>query len=189
LHSAGCGGLEEMKESLDGRKVLFGVLRLSFGEERTGAISIGISKCVLVHWVGPQVGAVKRGIWNAKLQCVAVHVASSCAVSFKREAHSLRDLLIEDIVMQLRRLTVLDGVRGSSGIAGSRITVEAYFAGLKIEAQRTIAVKQSTVVAAKRQDVPDLRTAVAAVRETSGAFNWVLCGCKGLSKSADHLTF
>merc|ERR1719162_1241786 len=34
LHSTGCGGIEEMKKSLDPSKVLFGVLRLSFRDPR-----------------------------------------------------------------------------------------------------------------------------------------------------------
>lgn len=195
LHSTGRGGIEEMKKSLDPKKVLFGVCRLSFGEVRastalapTGEMHIGISKCVLVHWVGPQVGAVKRGIWNSKLQHMSALASASCAIAFKREAHCLRDLQIEDIVSELRRLTVLDGVRGSMRSAGGRITVDAYLAALELEARRRITTEaMSPEVKDLKEDI-DLSAAVTSVREMSGSFNWALCGCTDLPVPVDRPT-
>jgi len=108
LHGAGVGGLEEMQTHLAEDKVLFGILRLSFG----GAF--GLTKHVFVHWIGPRVGIVQRGLLNAKLASASALVNIHCSITFRREAHCLRDLDLENIISELRRLTVVDGVQGAA---------------------------------------------------------------------------
>ncbi|CAE8593948.1 unnamed protein product [Polarella glacialis] len=174
LHKAGKGGLDEMKEHLSDHQVLFGLLRLSFGSGSRSATGggravPGISKHVFVHWVGPRVSVVKRGVWNTGAGKASALIGKSCSVTFRREAHTPSDIRLEDIVSELRystalhlmqpiqrlnmparalhsnlsmhnledsmtqvpgtdtrRLTVVDGVAATNGIAAGRISVEEY---------------------------------------------------------------
>lgn len=130
LHSVGSGGLEDLKGHLDEDKVLFGVVRLSFGRHARS----GITKHFLVHWVGPAVSVVRRGVWNARLKTAAALLGAGCSLTFCRQAHRLADLQLEDVVAELRRLCVVDGV-SADGIAASRISIEEYRAALADEAR------------------------------------------------------
>jgi len=194
LHNAGYGGLEEMKEWLPTDKVLFGALRLSFGGpqgrmNRNGndftvgrTISTGLTKHVLIHWVGPKVSAVRRGLANSKWQQAASLISQSCTVTFRREAHDLRDLELDHMVCELRRLTVVDSF-GVNGALANRINTEEYIAVLEEELrERRRSVKSEPAeVEEPKRELPDPRTAVEAVRAASGAWNWVLLGCQKTS--------
>ncbi|OLP78958.1 Drebrin-like protein [Symbiodinium microadriaticum] len=125
LYKAGQGGFDELQvanlvgrycavafrkeEHLASERVLFGVLRM-----RTVH---GLTKHVLVHWVGPGVSVMRRGLDSARHGQVANLVGRYCAVAFRKEVHCAADL---------RRLTVVDSTSGGSGQAASRISVEEY---------------------------------------------------------------
>lgn len=197
LYRAGFGGLQEMQAWLADDRVLFGVLRLSFGHsdgQGSAARShADVTKYVFVHWVGPSVGAVRRGRWNARLQEASKLIGTSVASAFKREAHSRRDLDLEELASEVRRLTVVDRRAAKGGVAAARICAEEYIKALaEEERQRQAAAQaraeeakrkkdaeqqqQSRAKAAKKEVLPDLRTAVEAVSTPSGRWNWVLCG-------------
>jgi len=201
LHKAGDGGLDEMKTYLAEDRVLFGALRLSFGH--------GLTKQVLVHWAGPRVSIVRRGVWNARSGEASALIGKWCSVTLRKEAHQLKDLDLDDIVMELRRFTVL-GL--AAGDVASRISVEEYRIALAEEArEREALVEQQKKQAMLGQgqeapaskwglelvedveekdlhchdqvserkeqtQLPELKTAVASVRDADGAWNWVLCG-------------
>eukprot|EP00747_Dinoflagellata_sp_TGD_P187045 gnl/TRDRNA2_/TRDRNA2_44503_c0_seq1.p1 gnl/TRDRNA2_/TRDRNA2_44503_c0~~gnl/TRDRNA2_/TRDRNA2_44503_c0_seq1.p1 ORF type:complete len:483 (+),score=88.90 gnl/TRDRNA2_/TRDRNA2_44503_c0_seq1:66-1451(+) len=177
LHNAGYGGLEELRSFVVDDQVLFGVVRLSFGcSTRTTAC---VTKHVFVHWVGPRVGAVQRGLMNGRLGRAVALVGSCCAITFRREAHSCQDLLLEDLVREVRCHSVVDRVAGATS---SRISVEEYLKALEHEVKSQKAQENATVlpeieppsppVGAK----PELRTAVQTVRSSSGEWNWALFG-------------
>lgn len=177
LHNAGRGGLAEMKEWLPDDKVMFGVLRLSFAPRAHNSCartSPGITKHVLIHWVGPGVSAVQRGIWNAQLQQAAQLANRWCAVSFRREARGLKELLLEDLIAELRRLTTIDSIASADGAAASRLTVESYLSALMAEMREQ--QEPGTVPGAAETFKVDLTRAVQAVRTPSGTWNWVLLG-------------
>merc|ERR1712139_190562 len=88
----------------------------------------------MVHWVGPKVSVVQRGLLNARLAHASATIGQYCAVTFRREAHRLKDLELEDIVNEVARLTVVDGISSADGIAASRISAAKYLAALKEEA-------------------------------------------------------
>jgi len=186
LHSSGLGGLEDLKTHLAEDQVLFGALRLSFGS--------GITKHIFVHWVGPRVSVVQRGLLNARLARAASTVGQHCAVTFRREAHRLNDLQLEDIVNELRRLTVVDGIAAADGIAASRISAAEYLAALKEETSARERESRGSLCpvaeadpeplpemsqedeAPKAEKAIDIKDAIREVRKTSGNWNWVLCG-------------
>jgi len=188
LHSAGHGGLDELKANLVDDRVLFGSVRFMFGcSKRSGSSSkaaTGITKHIFVHWVGPRVGAVQRGVQNARLAGALAKVGRCCAVAFRREAHGLEDLELEDIVVELRRLTDVDGFASADGVASCRISSAEYLAALReelCEREKSSAVEVKPSTPSKIQpepQMPDLRTAVESVRAPSGEWNWVLYGCK-----------
>jgi len=207
LYAAGFGGVDEMKAALDPDRVLFGILRLSFGCSDRAAAALGvvalrfvppITKHIFIHWVGPSVGVVRRGKWNARLNEACKIIAAGSATAFKREAHGLNDLELEDLVCELRRLTVVDGSAAKDGFASGRITEEEYFLALAEEAREREAAahakkqedarrpaQEEEAARQRRQqqqkekaqaDLPDLRTAIDTVSAQSGRWNWVLCG-------------
>lgn len=210
LHRAGFGGLEEMKKSLADDHVLFGVVRLSFGygEGHHGGTRhhhADVTKHVFVHWVGPSVGPVRRGRWNAKLQDAAKLISSCASLTFRREAHSVQDLDLEDLLSEMRRLTVVDRRTAKGGVAQATICAEEYIKALGEEERMRQAAAQALAEEAKRkrdleeqqlkrrqpaisearkEQLPDLRTAVEAVSTPSGRWNWVLCGWPRASVAA-----
>jgi hypothetical protein len=197
LHNAGLGGLEELKSHLLEDRVLFGALRLTFGcSNRDGMRGPpGITKHIFVHWVGSRVGIVQRGLLNARLASAATFVGKYCAVAFRREAHCLGDLKLEDIIAELRRLTVVDGVAATGGIAASRISAAEYLAALREEAEevsqslsRSHSLSQTQPESEAEPERPkpdhttvdlkalDVKSAIGKVRSLDGEWNWVLCG-------------
>lgn len=174
LHSCGLGGLEDLKSNLAEDRLLFGALRLSFGSARPGIV-----KHIFVHWVGPRVSVVQRGLLNARLADAAAVVGKHCAVVFRREAHCLGDLRLEDIIAELRRLTVTS-VASAEGIAAGRISAAEYLAALKEESLQKQpeweAEPEALPPQPDAQKCVDVKTAVDKVRSTDGEWNWVLCG-------------
>lgn len=101
LHTAGCGGLEDMKTWLLSDKVMFGIVKLLF-PRRLGP---PIVKHVFIHWIGSAVSPVQRGHWNSNLDEAASVVRRYCDVSFKRTAYEIEDLDLSDLITELSRLT------------------------------------------------------------------------------------
>jgi len=215
LHAAGFGGLEEMKLALAPDLVLFGILRLSFGcSDRSVAIQTGVhvrlTKHAFIHWVGPAVGAVRRGKWNARLNEACKFIAPFSRISFKREGHGLNDFGIKDLLQELRRLTVVDGSAAKDGVAVGRITEHEYSVALAEEAREREAPPKPKEVARSslesvapvsetpspairgtsdgQPNLPELRAAIETVGAQSGRWNWVLCGFpKGSAPSLARL--
>jgi len=201
LRSAGHGGYEEMKASLAEDKVLFGVLRLSFGcstrqTASGGRTCPGITKHVFIHWVGPVVGAVQRGLWNSKFGRASALIGSHCSVTFTRQAHDLDGLALKDIISELRRLTVVDGAAGCMSPEEYVAALEEEIRDLKAQAAAAAARAQEAAQAAEAapaqevdaeeaaEERPNLRTAVETVRSLTGGWNWVICGWPRLPSAA-----
>ncbi|CAJ1347773.1 unnamed protein product [Effrenium voratum] len=179
VYKTGSGGFDQMKEHLAADRVLFGLVRLSFGGSmsRMGCSYHGLTKHVLVHWVGPTVSAVRRGLWGAKCGEVAALVARYCAVAFRQEANSFSDLKLEEIISKLQRLTVVDSMSCDS--IAARISLEEYNMARAEEMQRQQKPKPREVPKEKPREpkvLPDLQTAVRMVRDPRGHIDWVLCG-------------
>jgi len=104
LHGAGHGDISEMTTFLTDNKVLFGVLRLSinfnskhlkkaatthvfstFGSNNTCSRSKTVCH-VFIHWVGPDVSAVRRGLFNAKCLKVIAMAKKHCTLALQRRA-------------------------------------------------------------------------------------------------------
>jgi len=133
MHGAGRGGIREMTSCLDDDKVLFGVLRLSFNVNSqhsrkaspgfstfgtTDACSRSKSVChVFIHWVGPAVSAVRRGLLNAKCVKAVAMAKKHCTLTVQRRASSVEEVRLEDIVDDLRYLKAL-GAADCSGFEG-----------------------------------------------------------------------
>ncbi|CAK9035076.1 unnamed protein product [Durusdinium trenchii] len=180
LHNAGYGGLLEMKVWLAEDLVLFGVIRFTFGRETASSVegmtaSPKVVKYIFVHWVGPNVSAVRRGKWNAKQQQADAQVRAICSITFRREAHSLDDLDLADLISELWRLAVVDGAITDAG--KSQISVEEYMASLALEQQKQLEAELEEFGSDSASRMcTDLHTCVDSVREAGGEMNWVLLG-------------
>eukprot|EP00434_Breviolum_minutum_P000802 symbB.v1.2.000706.t1/scaffold40.1/size395337/10 len=181
LHNAGYGGLVEMKDWLNEEMVLFGMIRFTFGREKAASTMEGMTaapkvvKYIYLHWVGPKVSAVRRGKWNAKQKEADAQVRAVCNITFRREAHSLDDLEVGDLISELLRLAVVDGAVSDAG--KNQISVEEYMASLALEKQQ-IEAELEDADDHTAQPIGDLETCVASVRESGGDMNWVLLGMK-----------
>ncbi|CAK9048371.1 Drebrin-like protein (Actin binding protein 1) [Durusdinium trenchii] len=102
LFAAGSGGFEELQANLSHDRVLFGLLRLSFGVPPGDGRARGLTKHVLIHWVGPGVGAVRRGLWGAKYGEVSALMSSYCSVAFRQEANHANELKLDEIILKLQ---------------------------------------------------------------------------------------
>lgn len=179
VHSAGSGGINEMLEVLSDKKVLFGVVRLPFGSSDTSHVpsqdrrATGkqrLTKHVLVHWMGSQVSAVQRGRLNSRATEAANEVNRHCHTVMSVQARQHSDLRLEDLLQNLRSRTSMD-------LVVNRLSPEDYFAGLR-EEELERRSKHSLDIPLRTAGVPtdQLQAAIATVRETSGKWNWVLCG-------------
>lgn len=171
LHNAGYGGLPEMKNWLDDKKVLFGLIRFSFGMTACGAKGEKMPstvKHIFVHWIGPGVPAVRRGQLNAKAQLAETTAKGACAVTFRKSAHSPEDLELMDMISELRRLAVVDGSNSDS--SAEQISVEEYMASLEAELVEQMEPEEEEAGA------PDVKSAVERMKGPDATCNWTLLG-------------
>ncbi|CAE7255329.1 unnamed protein product [Symbiodinium sp. CCMP2592] len=190
LYKAGQGGFDELQDGelqTRSQKILRKVLRTIHG----------LTKHVLVHWVGPGVSVMRRGLDSARYGQVANLVGRYCAVAFRKEVHCTADLRLEMIIHELQRLTVVDSTSGGSGQAASRISVEEYNIAMAEESRhrdsRLQRLRPKPQAATPRAEhvtptqtheeptqaapaLPDLSTALRAVRDPTGRFDWVIFG-------------
>jgi len=171
LHNAGYGGISEMKEWLHEDKVLFGILRFTFGQ--------AIVKHVFVHWVGPKVSTVKRGQFNSKRGAAEAQVRASCAgLTFSKEVHELEDLNLEELIQELKRLSIVDG-QGCFETAINAISVDEYMATLEKEREEQLKAQMGDLEqeVTDKPPIPEIRTGVDDVRkQAEGSCNWLIIG-------------
>uniref|UniRef100_A0A7S1MMH2 ADF-H domain-containing protein n=1 Tax=Alexandrium catenella TaxID=2925 RepID=A0A7S1MMH2_ALECA len=174
LHNAGYGGLDELKAWLEDDKVLFGVIRFSFGNGKSS--DTDCVKYVFVHWVGPSVPAVRRGQWNMQHKEADTMVRKFCTVIImQKEVHTPSDLDVGQIISEIQRLSVVDGTAGGSA---DSISLDKYIAALEEECREGMQADVSDgEEGAAPQALPDVSAAVEAVRKADdGAWNWLLLG-------------
>mmetsp|Transcript_34480 Transcript_34480/g.68056 ORF Transcript_34480/g.68056 Transcript_34480/m.68056 type:complete len:311 (+) Transcript_34480:74-1006(+) len=139
LHGAGRGGIEEMTSHLAHDKVLFGVLRLSFSvsNQHLKKVAQGFSVFgasdgsnrskyvahVFLHWVGPAVSAVRRGLFNAKCPKAVAMAEKHCSLAVQRRANCIKDVSIDNIVNDLKQTKAL-GAADCSGLKGGISALE-----------------------------------------------------------------
>jgi len=83
----GIGGVDDMRAHLDRAKVLFGVLRFTFGRG-----TFARDKFVFVHFNGDACAVIKRGRANAQKNAVEVRADESvCRLVFLRAAGRERE--------------------------------------------------------------------------------------------------
>jgi len=187
LHNAGNMGLNELKESLDPEKVLFGTLRLTFPRGRDAP---PIVKNLFIHWIGPSVSAVKRAQLSTKLEQAMNMFREVSILTFNKTAYTLDDLDIAELIAELERVTY------DTDSLARKISVEWYEEGLGAEIKQ-IAEHEEDLLDAEGMvcphegreehkvsrsprctaDLPDIETAVSIVRQPYGAFNWMLLEC------------
>jgi len=189
LHNAGSGGLEEMKNWLAPEKVLFGAVRLAFGKPDLMAEGgPSIVKYIFVHWIGPKVSAVRRGQFNANVGNAEMQVKKVCIIAIRREYHNKDDLQLEDLISEIKRLTVLDGADSDTPV----MSVAAYMSALEDEREEIIELMEQEEEArsvreghsrhsglrrsfsGEKPGMPDVMTAIDTLRSPSTLWNWAL---------------
>lgn len=179
LHNAGYGGIEEMKQSLDVNKVLFGLARMAFGrsEAQCGQAFVpGIVKHVFIHFIGHKVPVVKRGQWNAKQKDAEKEIKSVCAPMLRKECHSEEELDLQELITELDRLAIASSPSSldESVFCRARINAKDYEEALAAEMKEYPLRWDGGSGAAG--GLPEAKTAITTVRSTSGLWNWALFG-------------
>jgi len=189
LHNAGYGGIDEMKGWLSPDKVLFGIIRFTFGggahgsgnpggiSGGVGTTSMAITKHVFVHWIGGKVSAVKRGQFNAKRGAAESLVRDNCAnITFQKTAYDLDDVCTKDLIKELKRLSIVDGTACES----NSISLEEYMKQLEQERWEHLeALADEELAKQKPEPLPDVQDAVADMRKgQDGGFNWLIIGAE-----------
>jgi len=134
---------------------------------------------VFVHWVGPKVSTVKRGQFNSKRGAAEAQVRASCAgLTFTKEVHELEDLNLEELIQELKRLSIVDG-QGGSETALNAISVDEYMATLEKEREEQLKAEMGDLgqEAIEEPPLPEIRTGVNDVRkQANGIWNWIIIG-------------
>lgn len=175
LYNAGYGGFNEMKEWADDTKVLFGVIRLSFGSH--GAGSSHSVKHVFFHWVGPDVPALQKGKCNAQKQHVVEKIMEYVRISMTWEWHSKEDIVFEDVIHELQRITVTDAA--GTDVDMDIISADAY----EQQLERELEARKHEDPDCMEDDedagepiVPEIEPAVHGVKSDDVPWNWLLLG-------------
>lgn len=182
LVAGGTGSVEEMREELMAHdtEVLFGFLRLHFGEGR-----LRRAKHVFIHAVGPSVSTVARGRMIEKLPQVEREVKNlaHCHVTFRTSRP--QDLTLEAVVERVRRASIVDDavLDGDSVLQMCHVGAAAE----KIEETVTIVPPSPSTCTTPTQVTTNCRTScnwegrsasevVQLLSAPDGPLNWALFG-------------
>jgi len=99
--SFGSGTIFALRQNLKDNDVLFGLLRLSFGE-----MPYRRTHFVLLHWVGPKTKNVKRGKLNARAERMAKMLEPW---GIKLELKGAEQITVANIIHRVRNIVVVDG--------------------------------------------------------------------------------
>jgi len=173
LHNAGYGGLDELKQHLDVTKVLFGLIRFSFGKSEAACGTAFVPanvKHVFIHYVGNKVPVVRRGQWNAKQNEAEKEVRTVCVPLFRKEAHSGDELALEEMIKEVKRLALSTQ---ASEEESNMISVEECLKAWDAEKQENSGGATSSS-ADDDAEMPEAKTAIDTVRAIGGMWNWTL---------------
>jgi len=104
MHSAGFQSVPELCRHLDSKLVLYGLVRMGFGQSKR----LKRNKYILIHWIGEEVGAVRRGRWNESMGTVKALFQKAAVVSCDIRATERDDLDVEKIIEKVRNCAVVD---------------------------------------------------------------------------------
>ncbi|CAE7389286.1 unnamed protein product [Symbiodinium necroappetens] len=127
----GIGSLEEMKSCYESHPtdVLFGLLRLGFGEGR-----LRRTKYVFIHAVGAKAPVVARGRLSAERPKMEEVFGQFASASVTMEIQHLADLTLDSVVERVRRATTVDDdILGRDAGSPSVFSVEAFQKALQEE--------------------------------------------------------
>jgi len=166
LFDAGCGGLPEMTRWLHDDKVLFGIIRFTFAQ--TVSRVPATVKHIFVRSIGAQVSPVIRGQLTAKWADAELILKSECSASLVKECDCADALDLGEIVAELKRLCEIDSEHSER----MQISVSQYLATL--EEETALALDEQYEAESIEQAMPDIATAVQALRAKAPSCNWIL---------------
>jgi hypothetical protein len=174
----GNGSVDELREFLldQSQTVLFGVLRMGFGEGR-----LRRTKHIFIQANGTDMSAVKRGKFSAAKPQMdkAIGAQVSCSVSI--ELNAPQDLLLENIIERVRKAAVVDDeVLEGDKAPKSAFTVEAFREALKEEQKEIAKSAPPDSQGVCKRKTPgagmEVTKAVSLVHQPDGPLNWALFG-------------
>lgn len=134
--AGGIGSVEEMRTCYEEHPedVLFGLLRLGFGEGR-----LRRTKYVFIHAIGDRVPAVTRGRLSAQRPQMEEIMGNYASISVTMELLTTSDLTLNSVVDRVRRAVVVDDeVLARDKATPSVFSVEAFEQALQEEKKSRI---------------------------------------------------
>eukprot|EP00929_Paragymnodinium_shiwhaense_P029970 TRINITY_DN17068_c1_g1_i1.p1 TRINITY_DN17068_c1_g1~~TRINITY_DN17068_c1_g1_i1.p1 ORF type:complete len:869 (-),score=184.75 TRINITY_DN17068_c1_g1_i1:69-2675(-) len=173
--AGGDGSYDELRDCIaeNDDKVLFGMLRMGFGEGR-----LRRTKYVFIHSNGPSMGAVKRGRFSAARPDMERAFSAFATCSTPIEIMGVEEFLLEDIIERVKKAAIVDEevLEGDSNNK-SAYTVEAFREALREE--RKILESAPAILedaSGKKAPGADLEVldAVKLIHAPDGPLNWAL---------------
>ena len=161
FHEAGTGSLPEMRDYLDSEKVLYGLVRMSFGSGRFRR-----TKWVFIHWSGPKVPMVKRGQWNS-----VSHAMDQLLSTYGRYHLEMTSVTHQEdtdppnVIEKIKEIIVSDGDDDED-----MFSLGAYLEALREE--REALCEELHVVDTGPWSFDET---AAKLRQSDGPINWMLC--------------
>lgn len=179
LICGGEGSVDEMREYLTehDEEVLFGLLRVGFGEGRLRRV-----KHVFIHAIGARVPAVRRGRWNASRASMeqVMYGFVHCALSL--QITDMEDLTPEAVVCRIRqKLAVDDDILAKDLALRDSLTVDAFRVALKEERAARQAKAAEAQQKRRRSYWRNRRVEdVLKLVHSSQELNWAVFGLRAL---------
>jgi len=168
LHNAGCAGFEEMRECLRMDKVLFGLLRLSFGKEPHTK-----TKWVFLQWTGPETPTVKRGRWIGRSVEAQEKLRRHVTLNHHHKANDTEDLSLSCIIDAVKRLTydAKDNLEYTPTVRRTSQALEDYMSSMNDHMARVVAdsLGKKTNEGGKEDEVANQDSAESTAHQESEA--------------------
>jgi len=146
-HSFGGGTIYKMREFLEPEKVIFGLLRMSFG-----VIPYRRNHFVMLMWVGPKVPRIKRGKQCARRpQMYEMLQPHNIQIELERPDQ----VTVENIITRVRKIVTIDGEEDESAEIQEAKLMEDFEAALR-EEEEANAARDKTLAADRRQETPKM---------------------------------
>jgi len=165
-------GMQAKAAAEGAQEVLHGLLRVPFGKGK-----LRRSKWAYVAWIGPELGAVKRGKLISGIPGMQEVIRKQAVICATFEFTDPEDFTTDAILTRIRQVALLDG-----DAAQDIFSLESYLAAMQEEADLAAREEDGSELdededAASGEaapEEPDFAETLAALSDENGAFNWAV---------------
>jgi len=177
----GAGTIFSMRQNLADDQVYFGLLRMSFGVTPYRRCHI-----VMIHWVGPKVGPVKRGKLSSKAQYMSrMLLPYGVTIQLGHES----EVTVQNIITRVRKTVVVDGHEDESPEIQDAHMMEEFQKALEEEEKKNAEVEHVLKVDKKEEEVLAMPNPRDMLKKREREIIEALHDVKVAEKSTDWILF